>query len=275
MSKRSKVVAIIITAIILLALACAYLYWTGAFDRFMPRKVLSLSEYHAGDTVAVEPEEYVPNLILVNKQYTLTADYQPDIVFYRDTDVLMGSAIVDAYGELSDYIRNELNDRLFVSSTYRSYSEQERVLDEEGAEIAAKPGESEHQTGLAVDLYVKNHAGMGFLNSEAGKYVNKHCSEYGFIIRYPNGRKSVTGFDYEPWHIRYVGHPHADIISEFDITLEEYLEYFEVGKWYQYGDYVIGMTDEDDVRIPSGSDPSEMMYSKDNRGHVFVWGKIA
>ena len=275
MSKKTKIIAIAVTAVVLLALAAGYLYWTGAFDKFLPRKAFALEEYHASDAVAIEPEEYVPDLILVNKQHTLSEDYEPDIVFYRDTDVPMGRAIVDAYGELSDYIRNNMNDRLFVSSTYRSYDEQQRVFDEEGSDVAALPGESEHQTGLAVDVYVKNFAGKGFIQSKVGMYVNKSCQDYGFIIRYPEGKEDITGFEYEPWHLRYVGHPHAEIIAEYDLTLEEYLGYFAAGKWYKYGDYVIGMCSEDDIKIPAGVDQDSVKFSKDNRGNVFVWGKIA
>ena len=275
MSKKSKIISIAVTAVVLLALAAGYLYWTGALDKFLPRKAFVLEEYKATDTVRTEPEEYVPDLMLVNKQFTLSADYEPDIVFYRDTDVPMGRAVVDAYGELSDYVRNNMNDRLFVSSTYRSFDDQQRVYDEEGSEIAALPGESEHQTGLAIDVYVKNFAGKGFIQSKVGMYVNKYCHEYGFIIRYPEGREDVTGFEYEPWHIRYVGHPHAEIIAEYDLTLEEYLGYFTAGKWYRYDEYVIGMCSEGDIKIPAAMDQDSVKYSKDNRGNVFVWGKIA
>ena len=275
MSKRSKIIAIAVTAVILLALAGGYLYWTGALDRFLPSRSLALEEYKVTDTVQVDPPSYVPNLILVNKEYKLSSDYQPDIVCYRDTDVLMGSAIVEAYGEMSDYVRNNMDNKLFVSSTYRSYEDQQRVYEEEGADVAAVPGESEHQTGLAVDLYVKNYAGKAFIQSEVGKYINKHCQEYGFIIRYPEGKESITGFEYEPWHVRFVGHPHSDIIAEYKVTFEEYLDYFTVGKWYKYGEYIIGMCSEGDVKIPADADIDNMMFSKDNRGNVFVWGKIS
>ncbi|SCW27680.1 D-alanyl-D-alanine carboxypeptidase [Ruminococcaceae bacterium YRB3002] len=271
MSTRSKVITGVIAGFVLVLLACGYLYWTGAIR--IPRS-FSLEKYDYSELTEYEPETFVPDLILVNNEHLIGQDYDSDIVFYRDTDVLMNSRVVDAYGELSDYIRENLNDRLYVSSTYRSYEDQERVLEEEGEEIAAQPGCSEHQTGLAIDCYVMYHAGMGFIDSEAGKYVNSHCSEYGFIIRYPQGRKDITGFDYEPWHIRYVGHPHAEIITSYDITLEEYLGYIKTGEWYRFENYVIGCCSEDDIKVPEEFAGHGLTCSRDNLGRVIIWGSV-
>lgn len=274
MSKKSKIITGIIIAVLALLFAGGYLYYTGALKSFFPKKAFTLDEYQTGEMTDVEPEEYVPDLILVNKEYTIDAAYDSGIVFYRNTDVLMNSRIVNAYGEMSDYVKENLEDKLYVSSTYRSYEDQGRVLEEEGEEIAALPGQSEHQTGLAVDVYVMYHAGMAFIQSPVGKYLNEHCQDFGFIIRYPEGRKEVTGFDYEPWHLRYVGHPHAEIIMDNDITLEEYLGSMIPGKWYSYGDYVIGLCREDDIKVPSEIADKDLLYSRDNRGNVVVWGKI-
>ena len=269
MSKKAKIITGIITGIVLILLAFGYLCYTGAI-KF--RKEFKLEEYVPDELIQVEPSEYVPDLILVNNEHQIDRDYDADVVFYRDTDVLMNSHIIDHYGEMSDYIRNNFDDRLYVSSTYRSYEDQERVLSEEGEEIAAQPGCSEHQTGLAIDCYVMYHAGMAFLDTEVGQYVNSHCSEYGFIIRYPKGRKDITGFEFEPWHIRYVGLPHAEIIASYDITLEEYLDYLVPGKWYRFGEYVIGCCPEDEIKIPYGLVGGDVSYSRDNRGNVIVWG---
>ena len=274
MSKKAKIITGIIVFLLMLLFAGGYLYYTGALKRFFPRESISLKEYDPGSLISVEPEEYVPDLILVNKVYTIDADYDSDITYYRDTDVLMNSRIVDAYGAMSDYVKENLNDKLYVSSTYRSYDDQSRVLAEEGADVAALPGQSEHQTGLAVDVYVMYHAGMAFIQSPVGEYLNEHCQDFGFIIRYPEGCKDITGFDYEPWHLRYVGHPHAEIIAENDITLEEYLEYLQPGKWYEYQDYVIGLCRENDIKIPEELADKELLYSHDNRGNVVIWGKI-
>ena len=265
---------IITIAVVLITLALGYLYYTGALKKYLPKKEFKLEEYQYTDTVIYSPKEYVPNLVLVNNEWGIDRDYDSQLEYYRDTDVLMNKYAIEPYGQLSDYIKENLNDKMFVSSTYRSYEDQERVLGEEGEEVAAKPGHSEHQTGLAMDVYVKYHAGMGFIDSEVGKYVNSHCGEYGFIIRYPQGRKDVTGFDYEPWHIRYVGHPHSDIIMSNDLTLEEYLGSFEWSKWYQYGDYIISLQKKSLFEIPAEIADKEIFCSDDNRGDIICWCKI-
>ena len=85
---------------------------------------------------------------------------------------------------------------------------------------SARPGHSEHQTGLAIDL---NDVTDNFGNSREGKWVAAHCHEYGFIIRYPKGKQKITGYMYEPWHVRYVGVKLATKIHDSGLTLEEYL----------------------------------------------------
>ena len=91
---------------------------------------------------------------------------------------------------------------------------------------SAYPGRSEHQTGWAVDV---TSASMGydllqsFIDYPEGLWINNHCSEYGFIIRYPKGKTYITGYDYEPWHLRYVGVEAAKEITASGLTLEEYL----------------------------------------------------
>lgn len=210
------------------------------------------------------------NLLLVNREYPLPENFEPDIEFYRDTDVYMNSAIVEDYGRLSDYIRENMGNRLYVSSSYRSYEDQERVYNEEGPEVAAVPGQSEHQTGLALDVYVMYFAGTAFIDSQVGRFVNNYCGDFGFIIRYPEGEEAITGFSYEPWHIRYVGQPHAEIINRFDITLEEYIGCYSIGTWYTYDGYYIARLPEDEILIPSDLTGRDITVSPDNTGCVFI-----
>ena len=199
-------------AVILIALAVLCLYETGML-RISTKRKPNLRQVAFEDLVPPSEDiAYSQNLLLVNNEHPLTSDFEPDIVFYRDTDVYMNSAITEDYGRLSDYIRENMGNRLYVSSSYRSFEDQERVYNEEGPEVAAVPGHSEHQTGLALDVYVMYFAGSAFIDSQVGRYVNDNCGEFGFIIRYPEGEEDITGFAYEPWHIRYVGQPHAEII---------------------------------------------------------------
>lgn len=124
---------------------------------------------------------------------------------------------------------------LYAQSGYRSYQRQKTLFDyykrqygEAAANrFSAKPGQSEHQTGLAMDV---TSASVGydlvehFGDTKEGKWVKNNAANYGFIVRYPQGAESITGYQYEPWHLRYVGVEHAKYITQNYMTLEEYLE---------------------------------------------------
>lgn len=124
---------------------------------------------------------------------------------------------------------------LLATSGFRSYSTQkaifERKLDKMSERAAnasvAKPGYSEHQTGLAMDVEGESSLGIGLVDdfgeTPEGLWLAEHCHEYGFIIRYPKGKTDITGYIYEPWHIRYVGKEAAAEIEALDITFEEYI----------------------------------------------------
>ena len=124
---------------------------------------------------------------------------------------------------------------LYATSGFRSYSTQKAIFDRKAAErgeqtanrSVAKPGYSEHQTGLAMDIEGETTLGTGltaaFGESPEGIWVAEHCHEYGFIIRYPKDKTSITGYTYEPWHIRYVGVEAATQIAELGVTFEEYI----------------------------------------------------
>ena len=84
---------------------------------------------------------------------------------------------------------------------------------------SARPGHSEHQTGLAFDL---NRAASSFEGTPAALWIEAHCAQYGFIVRFPKGKEAFTGFIYEPWHVRYVGQPLAQELTDSGLCLEEY-----------------------------------------------------
>lgn len=210
------------------------------------------------------------NLLLVNATHPLSESFVADISFYKTTDVPMNTAMHVDYSMLSAAVMDQFSNKLYVESSYRSREHQAEIYEAEGPEIAAVPGTSEHETGLALDVYVMYYAGPGFAKAEEGKFVNSHCSEYGFIIRYPMGAQDITGFEYEPWHIRYVGFPHASLITSSGITLEEYIEYFEVGSYYSCPGYLIGRFPADAVYVPAEYVGAPIMISPDNCGNVFV-----
>lgn len=118
-------------------------------------------------------------------------------------------------------------------SGYRSYKYQKNLYKNnirKSGEIQtnkymAQPGTSEHQTGLAIDILSSDYASLdeGFENTDAHRWLLENISEYGFIIRYPKGKQDITGYAYEPWHLRYVGKQAATEINKKGLTLEEYL----------------------------------------------------
>lgn len=128
----------------------------------------------------------------------------------------------------------------YLVSAYRDYAEQQALWDKKVAKdqnygkdvdkpiVTAYPGASEHQTGLAFDIAAVDATSLsqGFSDTEQGKWLYAHCSEYGFILRYPKGKEQETVIVFEPWHFRYVGRELARYLTEHDMTLEKYYQTF-------------------------------------------------
>lgn len=117
---------------------------------------------------------------------------------------------------------------IYISSGFRSYDTQvsvyNRYVRQDGQALAdtysSRPGHSEHQTGLCFDL---NSIDDSFGYTPESAWVDKHAHEYGFIVRFPNGKDAATGYQYEPWHLRYVGNEWAEKIYNSGLSLEEFL----------------------------------------------------
>lgn len=176
------------------------------------------------EATTTEQEEvtptYINNILIVNKSYPLPKDYRPDNdELTSETSNAFEKMRVDAQAE-------GLN--LYISSGFRSYEYQaqlyQRYADRDGYEKAdtysARAGYSEHQTGLAFDL---NTIDDSFANTPEGKWVAENCWKYGFILRYPKGKEAQTGYQYEPWHLRYLGEDMAKKVYDSGLCLEEYL----------------------------------------------------
>ena len=181
-------------------------------------------------------------LVLVNKQNTLPEDYEPsdlvapDIPFSFEEDIpkrYVRKAAGEALEELFAAAKEEQLE-LLAASGYRSYSRQEAIFasnvaqkgEAEARKVSAVPGQSEHQTGLAMDVtsrYVGYDLIEEFGETKEGIWLKDNAHKYGFIIRYPKGKEDITGYIYEPWHIRYVGKDVAAVIYENGYTFEEYL----------------------------------------------------
>ena len=181
--------------------------------------------------------------MLVNKYYLLGNDYEPnDLVTISQTyswgdkgSQRTRKVTYDAFLEMWNSAKEEQGYYLMVSSSYRSYNEQEIVYnnykDKKGQKyadgIAARPGSSEHQTGLTLDIFSKSNSNKNtFKDTETAKWLADNCYRFGFILRYPEDLVKVTGYNYESWHFRYVGKEIAKYIHENNISFEEYYAYF-------------------------------------------------
>jgi len=160
---------------------------------------------------------YIQGILIANKTYGLPSDYNPG----EDPE-----AVSAFYSMQADAAAQGLD--IYISSGFRSYDDQDRIYNNyasyDGYEAAdrysARPGHSEHQTGLAFDL---NTIDDSFAYTAEGEWVKNNCHNYGFIIRYPEGKEHITGYMYEPWHIRYLGVDTATSVYQSGLTLEEYL----------------------------------------------------
>ena len=176
---------------------------------------------------------YIDNVLIVNKTYKLTSSWKPVNPYKKvpndgfDRNPLDTEAYEAWKVMKSDASSIGLN--LWAQSGYRSYDYQNDLyngyIKRNGKKAAdtfsARPGASEHQTGLAFDL---NTITNSFKDTEEGKWVNKNCYLYGYILRYPEGKTNETGYIYEPWHIRYVGKELAKKLYNNGnwITMEDY-----------------------------------------------------
>jgi len=178
------------------------------------------------------------NLLLVNREYAIASDYVPgDLVKpnVRGTGehAMMRAEAAAALEEMFAAAQEEAGYQLLPISGFRSYGRQasihERKIKSVGRKaalrVSAPPGCSEHQLGLAMDLGCKGKTGLtaSFGDTPEGRWVAENCWRFGFIIRYKAEWEEVTGYMYEPWHVRYVGREHAQRIFEMDIPLEYYI----------------------------------------------------
>jgi LAS superfamily LD-carboxypeptidase LdcB len=156
--------------------------------------------------------------MIANKTYSLPDTYNPGEI--NSTAKYQFDRLI------KDSKTQGLN--IYLNSGFRSYATQESLYQAYGAKhgqkeadkFSARPGHSEHQTGLAIDV---NTASDDFAGTPEAIWLADHAHEYGFIIRYPQGKENITGYQYEPWHLRYLGIETATSVYNSGLTLEEYL----------------------------------------------------
>lgn len=177
-------------------------------------------------------------LMLVNKFYSLDDTYEVELSnvsnqYSFGSNQKLSKETFDAFLKMfNDAKKEDLT--LIVNSSYRGYEEQKEIYDyyesiggeEYANEIAAKPGFSEHQTGMAIDIQTYGSSAKTFETFEEFKWLSQNAHKYGFILRFPKDKTYLTGYEYESWHYRYVGVEAATYIYENNITFEEYYAYF-------------------------------------------------
>ena len=191
-------------------------------------------------TEASAPMEILDNsskadvLILVNKNHKLPDDYKANLT--KIENVKVNEMLLDDLKEMRTAVKKEKY-YLYIATAHRTKAEQEQIFNniaagfvkngnsqnvaaEKAKQAAALPGYSEHETGLAIDFSLNGNADK---QAEMWDWLSKNAYKYGFILRYPEGKENITGYNYEPWHYRYVGKQHARTIYEQSLVLEEYL----------------------------------------------------
>ena len=157
---------------------------------------------------------YVGGILIVNKQYSLPENY--------------GNGLTDEAYNAYLKMKRASGHAMSIVSGYRSYQKQQSTFNywcnkdgyDKAVTYSALPGHSEHQTGLAMDI---TSISQTYANTAEGKWLAANCHKYGFIIRYPKGKTDITGYIYEPWHIRYLGTDIAKMVYDSGLTLEEFL----------------------------------------------------
>lgn len=181
------------------------------------------------------------SLLLVNNRHPIPEDYEFTLGVIRGS-LQCDERIIPSFLNMLQAAKKD-GVTLEVCSPYRTLDRQEYLFDrkivrymkrgmsymdayKQSARVVNVPGTSEHQIGLALDIYTDSYKTLdeGFGETEAGIWLREHCGEYGFILRYPKGKEYITGIEYEPWHFRYVGKTAAMEIMERGLTLEEFVE---------------------------------------------------
>lgn len=180
-------------------------------------------EHEVSEYVEGEKPLYIDGILVVNKDYCIPKDYKSE----KEGESLEAFAKMKEAAKEDGIILN-------IRSGHRSYHTQVSLFNKyakrDGIEAAntysAKPGFSEHQTGLAYDFTGRNTnrvPGIWFDNTPEAKWLYENAHEYGFILRYPKNKEHITGYIYESWHYRYIGTEHSKNFNMNDLTLEEYL----------------------------------------------------
>ena len=225
----------------LLVASIAYSTFTALAPAAPSAKQVQPEAQARGNSPAAQAPAKAPvDLLLVNKTHSLPDGYipselaSPKVSAVNSAKTKMTPEAAAALEALFAKAKQD-NIKLTAISGYRSYERQKAIFTSNtnkygsaaaANQFSARPGQSEHQTGLAMDVSspsVNFTLSQAFGDTREGQWLKENAPHYGFIIRYPRNKEAITGYQYEPWHIRYVGKSAALEIAARNITLEEYL----------------------------------------------------
>jgi len=257
---------------------------------FFYQHEVEIQQYEQGASERVEQKEirkeqlYQGNLILVNAEYPVQQEgVRSDIVnLYEARELTKGYTLLNsgiylstevalAFSEMVAAAEQDGVQHFVINSGFRDFEEQGELYQTRGADYALPAGYSEHNVGVALDV---GSTETTMYEADEGIWIEENAWKYGFILRYPKDKTEITGIEYEPWHIRYVGLPHSAVMKEKNFVLEEYLAYLKEeekisitvnGESYTvaYYPYSEGMT----IPVP---DNHEYELSGDNSDGVIV-----
>ena len=223
---------------------CIILILSGCISKEETMKVASvhpieIKEMADGIEIDIVDLESLDSInIVVNKTHDLPSDYEPEDLILPDVSTTKKLYVREIIHEdLKEMFEDAKSQDIYLSITsgYRSYQYQKTLFNnyaardgiEAASRYSARPGQSEHQTGLALDLASQSGKctlSTCFKDTDEGKWLKENAWKYGFVLRYPEGKEEITGYMFEPWHFRYVGKKEAKKIFESDLTIEEYYE---------------------------------------------------
>ncbi|MED1507224.1 MULTISPECIES: D-alanyl-D-alanine carboxypeptidase family protein [Bacillus] len=231
-------------SLFLLCTVCVGFYISPLFQKEIDVKIVGKDELvKAANTERKEitkEQIYKGDLLLVNKDYPVKKDsIRSDIInLNHNSELVRGYVIFDRNLRLSkDVVKKFLNvvdaagkesvNHFLISSGYRDFQEQRQLYEKMGSDYALPAGYSEHNLGLSLDV---GSTQKKMEKAPEGKWIEENVWKHGFVLRYPKNKSNITGIQYEPWHIRYVGLPHSAIMQKKNFTLEEYLEFLKEEK---------------------------------------------
>ncbi|MDZ4554775.1 M15 family metallopeptidase [Bacillus cereus] len=223
---------------------CVGVYISPLFQKEIDVKIVGKDELvKAANTEGKEitkEQIYKGDLLLVNRDYPVKKDsIRSDIInVNHNSELVRGYVIFDRNLRLSkDVVKKFLNvvdaagkesvNHFLISSGYRDFQEQKQLYEKMGSDYALPAGYSEHNLGLSLDI---GSTQKKMEKAPEGKWIEENVWKHGFVLRYPKNKSNITGIQYEPWHIRYVGLPHSAIMQKKNFTLEEYLEFLKEEK---------------------------------------------